>query len=363
MYYSGVKYTSLFLLIVGFTLIMAACGDTDITVEGDVSITEATLETTAQATPTPTSVPPTPALSQAIPATTTPVVTRTATVQVAAVPAIITQTPTPEGKPTPVPTQTPMPIATVTPAPAIPTLSEAIPATTTPVATRAAIVQVATVPAITTQTPTPEGKPTPAPTQTSMPTATATPVPTSSPIPSSTAVPTFTATPTSISDPIIKPTPLPNIFDEFGFTLVLDEDASFSSSNLTISGMRKDAADGQQGLLTFEYNGADIAFFWLPTTDDTPATVVESTYQLLRDSQPANILIPVSEGDISIDHEPGKFGGFVATDSSGENAGGGLIAAWTCQKLGITLSLIATGPDATTLQIRFDRLISGFKCN
>jgi len=114
--------------------------------------------------------------------------------------------------------------------------------------------------------------------------------------------------------------------------------------------------------LTFKYNGADIAIFWLPTTDDPPAAVIESTYQLLRDSQPSNILIPVSDGDISIDDEPGKFGGFVATDSSGENAGGGLIAAWTCQKLGITLSLTATGPDATVLQIRFDRLISGFKC-
>jgi hypothetical protein len=155
---------------------------------------------------------------------------------------------------------------------------------------------------------------------------------------------------------------LPNIFDEFGFTLALDQDASFSSSKLTISGMRTGAADGQQGLLTFEYNGADIAIFWLPTTDDPPAAVIESTYQLLRDSQPSNILTPVSDGDISIDDEPGKFGGFVATDSSGENAGGGLIAAWTCQKLGITLSLIATGPDATVLQIRFDRLISGFKC-
>ena len=323
-YYSGVKYTSLFLLSAGFTLIMAACGDTD--------ITEAPLETTARATPMPTSVPPTPTLSQVIPATATPVVTRTATVQVATVPAIITQTPTPEGKS----------------APATPTLSEAIPATTTPVATRAAIVQVATVPAITTQIPTP--------------TATVTPVPTSSPVPSSTAVPTFTATPTSISDPIVKPTPLPNIFGEFGFTLVLDQDASFSSSNLTISGMRKDAADEQQGLLTFEYNGADIVIFWLPTTDDTLETVLEYTYQLLRDSQSANILIPVSDGDISIDDEPGKFGGFVATNASGENAGGGLIAAWSCQELGITLALVVTGSDATVLQIRFDRLVSGFIC-
>ena len=264
-YYSGGKYTSLILLSAAFTLIMAACGDSD--------ITEATLETSARATPTPTSVPPTPTVSQVIPATATPVPT---------------QTPTPEREPTPVPTQTPMP--------------------------------------------------------------TATPVPTSSPVPASTAVPTFTAT------------PLPNIFGEFGFTLVLDQDASFSSSNLTISGMRKDAADEQQGLLTFEYNGADIAIFWLPTTDDTLETVLEYTYQLLRDSQSANILIPVSDGDISIDDEPGKFGGFVATNASGENAGGGLIASWACQELGITLSLVVTGPDATVLQIRFDRLVSGFIC-
>ena len=194
------------------------------------------------------------------------------------------------------------------------------------------------------------------------PTVTVTSVPTSSPVRTSTPIPTITATPTYTSDPTVNPTPLPNLFNEFGFTLVLDEDARFSSSNLTISGMRKDAADGQQGLLTFEYNGADIAIFWLPTTDDTPATVIESTYQLLRDSQPSNILIPVSDGDISIDDEPGKFGGFVATNSSGENAGGGLIAAWACQELGITLALVVTGSDATVLQIRFDRLVSGFIC-
>jgi hypothetical protein len=53
----------------------------------------------------------------------------------------------------------------------------------------------------------------------------------------------------------------------------------------------------------------------------------------------------------------------VATDSSGANAGGGLIAAWTCQELDISLILVATGPDATALQIRFDRLVSGFKCS
>ena len=132
---------------------------------------------------------------------------------------------------------------------------------------------------------------------------------------------------------------------------------------ITISGMSNNTADKQQGLLSFEYNGVDIAIFWLPATDDSPSSIIESTYQLLRESQPTNTLTAVSDGDILIDGESGKFGGFVATDSSGANAGGGLISSWTCQKLDISLTLIATGPDATALQIRFDRLVSGFKCN
>ena len=251
--------------------------------------------------------------------------------------------------PTPLP-PAPLP-PTSTPAPRAPAISP----TTTPAASPAPTAQAPTPVAINTRPPTPE------PAWTPMPTSAVTLVPTASPIP--TPVPTVTATPMQTSTPAIQTTPLPNIFDEFGFTLALDEDASFSSSKLVISGMSGDDADRQQGLLTFEYNGSDIVMFWLSATDDPPAAMIESTYQLLKDSQPSNILTPVSDGDIVIDDEPGRFGGFVASDSSGSNVGGGLLAAWTCQELGITLSLIVTGLDPTTLQIRFDRLTSGFKCN
>ena len=253
--------------------------------------------------------------------------------------------------PTPLP-PTPVP-PTATPAPRAASISP----TTTPAASPAPTAQAPTPVAINTRPPTPE------PAWTPMPTSAVTPVPTASPIHIPTPVPTVTATPTQTSTPAIQTTPLPNIFDEFGFTLALDEDASFSSSKLVISGMSGDDADRQQGLLTFEYNGSDIVMFWLSATDDPPAAMIESTYQLLKVSQPSNILTPVSDGDIVIDDEPGRFGGFVASDSSGSNVGGGLLAAWTCQELGITLSLIVTGLDPTTLQIRFDRLTSGFKCN
>ena len=268
-------------------------------------------------------------------------------------PPTVTRTDVPPtaAPPTPLP-PTPVP-PTATPAPRAASISP----TTTPAASPAPTAQAPTPVAINTRPPTPD------PAWTPMPTSAVTPVPTASPIHVPTPVPTVTATPTQTSTPAIQTTPLPNIFDEFGFTLALDEDASFSSSKLVISGMSGDDADRQQGLLTFEYNGSDIVMFWLSATDDPPAAMIESTYQLLKDSQPSNILTPVSDGDIVIDDEPGRFGGFVASDSSGSNVGGGLLAAWTCQELGITLSLIVTGLDPTTLQIRFDRLTSGFKCN
>ncbi len=271
----------------------------------------------------------------------------------------IADTPTPEAKvvakaiaqpnptkepPEPEPTTPPIPKPTSTPTP-MPTPAQVLPTTTS-----TSVPPTATPTRMSPSTATPAQMP---------PNATPPPVPTRSPTP----VPTFTATPTLIPSPSLEETQSSNVIDDFGFTLSLDKDTSFSSTNLTISGMSNDTANTQQGLLSFEYNGVDIAILWLPATADSPSSIIESTFQLLKDSQPSNILTPVSDGDISIDGESGTFGGFVATDSSGANAGGGLIAAWTCQELDISLILVATGPDATALQIRFDRLVSGFKCS
>ena len=210
---------------------------------------------------------------------------------VAEAPKAPTASPTPL-PPTPVPPTSVQPTAipptplpsTATPAPRAASISP----TTTPAASPAPTAQAPTPVAINTRPPTPE------PAWAPMPTSTVTPVPTASPIP--TPVPTVTATRMQTSTPAIQTTPLPNIFDEFGFTLALDEDASFSSSKLVISGMSGDDADRQQGLLTFEYNGSDIVMFWLSATDDPPAAMIESTYQLLKVSQPSNILRRLATG-------------------------------------------------------------------
>ena len=271
--------------------------------------------------------------------------------------AAITATPVPTGTPTPVPTGTPTPVPTDTPTPTM---------TPTPIAKTVATP---------TPTPTPTNTPAPTPIPTPIPVLTNTPVP-----PTPTAIPTSTSTPTPVpptSTPVPTSTPTPTpvtpcdselepglsyVYDDYCFSLVLDEDSSFATSNLNVTGMTSNEPDVSQGLLTFDYNGVDIALFWVPKSDSDANAIVESTYQLIKGSQLSNTFTSISDGDISIDSIPGRFGGFVVTDSDGDSAGGGLIGGWTCPEAEISISILATGPDATTLQIRFDRLISGFRC-
>lgn len=208
-----------------------------------------------------------------------------------------------------------------------------------------------------TQIPTvdPSSAPTPASTSTESPDVKSTPIPTPVPVPTATSTPIPTPTP--------SPTPVAsNAFDEFGFTLRLDQDASFASSDFDLRGWTEAEASAEQGLITFTYTGTNVVFFWSPETGDVLQSVVDSTFELQKLSRPDTDFTPINEGDLTVDGEAGRFGGFLAADSSGEGASGGLIGAWTCRTSGTTSSLTVTGPDATALQIRFDRLISGFEC-
>ena len=115
--------------------------------------------------------------------------------------------------------------------------------------------------------------------------------------------------------------------------------------------------------MTFTYNGTDVVIFWQPSSGGSPQAAVDFTYEVQKLSKPNLNFVPISEGDITVDGQDGRFGGYLTSDSSGANASGGLIGAWTCQDSGIQVSLTASGTDATALQIRFDRLTTGFKCS
>ena len=188
------------------------------------------------------------------------------------------------------------------------------------------------------------------------------------PVVQPTKVPPPVAQPDKVS-PTVEPIQVPetesddpNSFNEYGFNVSLDEDADLEGSNLSVTGLLSEYADFSQGLMSFNYNGADIALSWLPQDDLDSADLVDLGYSLLVDSQPENEFMPLTDGDIEVDGEMGSFGGLFVTDSAGTEAGGGLIGGWICEDQNIGFMLMVTSPDSTVLQIRFDRIVSGFGC-
>lgn len=152
-----------------------------------------------------------------------------------------------------------------------------------------------------------------------------------------------------------------NIYDEFGFSLKLDVDTTFESVDLLVNGWTGKTADVSQGLATFSYKGADVVLFWEPQ-QGTPQELADATYELHKLSKPESDLVAINQGDLVVDGETGSFGGFLYTEPTSGSAAGGLIGTWACPAENRSMSLSATGSDSTALQIRFDRLISGFEC-
>ena len=177
-------------------------------------------------------------------------------------------------------------------------------------------------------------------------------LPTATPVP-----PTATSVP-----PTATPTPIPNLYEEFGFSITLNPEFNFGDTEVTTSGMLDTSPDNNQGLIKFDYSGANTIIYWVPSTASDSLTLVDAAYSLLESSQPENTFSSISSGTLTADGQEGSFGGFLVTDNSGESAGGGLIAGWVCEGSTDYVAVLS-GPDATAIQIRFDRLIEGFKCS
>ena len=175
--------------------------------------------------------------------------------------------------------------------------------------------------------------------------------------------PTTTPEPTVTSEPTATPKPLTRVYDVYGFTLELDQDSTFATSNFNVVGVTETDPDSTQGLMSFNYNGTDVVILWRPQNSDTPQDSIAFAYVLQQLGNPDLTFTLLSEGDLTVDGDAGMYTGFLSTDSSGDNAIGGIIGAWACADSSTQLSMTATGSDSTALQIRFDRLISGFSCD
>jgi hypothetical protein len=181
--------------------------------------------------------------------------------------------------------------------------------------------------------------------------------------PTVTPTPTIVPSPTATPPPTPTPTPITTVFEVHGFTLKLDPDADFVASGLDVTGFTETKADESQGLLKLDYNGADVVFYWQPSTAGVePQQSVDSAFGLLSSSKPSTSFIAISEGDLIVDGQAGRFGGFVSTAASGGGNGGGLIGAWNCMTTSTSFTLTVSGYDSTVIQIRFDRLVENFGC-
>jgi len=148
--------------------------------------------------------------------------------------------------------------------------------------------------------------------------------------------------------------------------LALDSNSSFVASGLDVSGFTETEADQSQGILGLNYNGADVVFYWQPKESGSEVEAqAEVALSLLAASKPTRTFAVISQGEISPDGQDGIYSGFLSTASdqstpTAQGAGGGLIGAWQCGDTAFTMTV--SGPDATVIQIRFDRLVENFKC-
>ena len=207
----------------------------------------------------------------------------------------------------------------------------------------------------------PTAKPEAKPTATSVPAKpTAVPKPTVVPTATPTVPPTIVPTVTPTPPPTVVPTPISDVFEIHGFTLALDPNSTFPASGLDVSGLTETEADESQGILRLNYNGADVIFYWQQNESSSGSEAqVEAALALLSASKPTRTFTVISQGEISPDGQAGIYSGFLST-ATGKNAGGGLIGAWQCGDTAFTMTV--SGPDATVIQIRFDRLVENFKC-
>jgi hypothetical protein len=168
--------------------------------------------------------------------------------------------------------------------------------------------------------------------------------PTSTPEPQPTAV----EVPTETSNTILL---------DYGFGLRLDGNVP-----VQFAGWSEASATEEQGLISFPYEGASAMLSWFPAVVAPQQTVADG-YGRLRDAQPALTFEGISDGPIEVSGaQGGLYGGFRVLDAAGTALGGGFVAGWICPQNATTYALQVTGPDATVVQIRFQRLVSYFRC-
>jgi len=187
--------------------------------------------------------------------------------------------------------------------------------------------------------------------------ATSEPTATNLPTAEPTKPPASTESPTATI--IIEPTPTPirkTTIGDYGFSLDLDGDVAVQPGGWTGA-----EPDTSQGMIKFPYEGVSAILVWY-SSDSTPQQLVADSYNLLKDSQPNLTFEGISDGAFPVSGETGVFGGFKVLDG-GSTVGGGFVSGWVCSESQSRYALTVTGPQATVVQIRFQRIVNQFSCS
>jgi hypothetical protein len=166
--------------------------------------------------------------------------------------------------------------------------------------------------------------------------------------------------PTSVPPTPVPPTPVPptpksvkvTVIDNYGFLIDFDSESDVQS-----------AGDSSTGTLSAQLEGAKAILLWLPVSQITKELLMQFTYGQLTGSEPDLVFTPIAQNEISVDGQDGLLGVYASATSTGQIVGAGLIGTWNCADSGTVFALTVVGEDATTLQIRFQRLTSNFSCS
>ena len=162
-------------------------------------------------------------------------------------------------------------------------------------------------------------------------------------------------TTTSITTTPVPSLPLTKVID-YGFKLTVDEDINIESS-----GLEKENADPNEGIMFFEYGGVNSIILWFEDEGVDLDSVLSDAYMGLNDSQPELTFSLISDGNIVVDSIAGNYLTFITKSKATDKQAGGIIGSWKC-KTGTTFALTVTGPDPAVLQIRFKKILDDFKC-
>jgi fructose-1-phosphate kinase PfkB-like protein len=140
----------------------------------------------------------------------------------------------------------------------------------------------------------------------------------------------------------------------------VDGQVDWQSSGLVV--LDEGTASNDEGALSFENDGVNSIILWFQDSTSELDSIIADNYTALSQSQTSVVLDLINDGSTTVDSKVAKFLTFISNTTAGESLGGGIISAWRCSDEK-AFSLTVASSDATVLQIRFKRLLDGFKCS